>query len=157
MATSVMVGVAEAIKTSLNKGTYIGENGTVQTFILQFVAKRVYVTDWKRELEGIKVVVMPKSQIHEVIARGNETQDTIRIQIGIQGEARPDELAKSDDLMKLVEEIKTHIKTERIPFLEDENITLIGIEHDPIWDPEHLIEQKQFRTAPTFVFREIRL
>lgn len=151
---NVLGAMADAIAHSLNTRTYIDNQGVVRSFTKQFNAVKVYETDWKRDEPGLKVVVMPVAQSHEVIGRNNATQDTIRIQVGVQDEARPDETTKIDDLLQLVEEIKSHVKSARIPYLEEQNITLIGIEHSPIWDSEHLNQQNQFKTAPTFVFRE---
>ena len=155
MALDPIVGVAEAIKISLNSGTFIDKDGNEQQFSRQFASQRHYLTPFAREETGLKVTVMPTAALHELVARNNVSTDTLRVQVGVQDEVDPNDLSVIDKLMKFVSEIKTHIRNARMEYLDTENITLIAVEHDPIWDQEHLRDHRQFRTAPTFVFREI--
>ena len=104
--SSQIVDVAEAVKTSLNAGT----------FSQTFTAMRKWVPKVAlAALDTIAVTVVPKDYARENETRG-ETRRTIQIDIGIQKrfnylETNPEDptkLDELDELMQLVEEIANY-------------------------------------------------
>ena len=138
MADDKIITIAEKLTKDLNE----------QSFSHEFTATRVYLPDWDRGEPGLRVIVFPVTENVEVLTRQGITKHQYVLQIGIQDESEPSEISKLDSLMGLVKEILLYLEQTTLI----EGLSLTGVGREPLYDPDHLLEHHQFRTAPTLTY-----
>ncbi len=144
---SKIATLADAVKTSLNDGTFSQE----------FTAERKYIPAMKledlAEDGGVIVLVVPRSNDIENVTRVDRMK-TVEITIGVQKKLTQtcDPGAESgnvelDAMLLLVEEIAAHFNGKY------GDATWIRTSNDPIYDPEDLLERRTFASLVTVTFK----
>ena len=101
-----------------------------------------------KDLKSLKVTVVPKSLKFSGATR-QESVKEVQIDIGVQKKtADPDQLA---ELLQLVEDIAGVFDRKRLTGFP--KAVCIGIENEPIYDPEHLRQYRQLTSVITLKFR----
>jgi hypothetical protein len=116
---------------------------------LEFTAERTLLPIYDlKTLKDLKVSVVPKGR---KIVQGTRIQtiDDIQIDIGIQKKISTD--SELDGLLKLVEDITALFKPERLTGFA--RAICIKKENDPIYDPDHLRQFRQFTSVVTLTFK----
>ncbi len=139
---SVIVDIAEAVKTELNG----------HEFSQAFTAERLYrpVFDLA-DMKDLHVTVVPKG-VTAVAAGRDRVQHDVQVDIAVQKKVANE--AGSDELMGLVEEIADFFRLRRLA--QYPQAVWTGIENDPVFAPEHLEQMNQFTSVLTLTFRVIR-
>jgi hypothetical protein len=116
---------------------------------LEFTAKVNLKPEFElKDLKNLKVTVVPKSLNFSGATR-QESAKEVQIDIGVQKKtADSDQLA---ELLQLVEGIAGIFDRKRLTGYQQ--AVCIGIENDPVYDPEHLRQYRQFTSVITLKFR----
>jgi hypothetical protein len=137
-----IIELADLVTASLNDGD------------LGFTAVRGYLPDLKRKDLGseIKVFVIPKAETGQPQSRSVEQVD-FDIYIGVikklsQGSQDTFDQGELDDLRDAVRSIKNRLKVSRLG-----NYTRLRTLNDPLFDAEHLADQRQFTSIITVTYR----
>ena len=140
--TDPIIELAELVTAALNEGS------------AGFVSVRGYLPDLKRKDLGseIKVFVIPKGETEQPHSRSVEQVDW-DIWIGVikklkQGSQDTFDETELDDLRGVVRAIKDRIKGSKLG-----NFTRIRTLNDPLFDVEHLADQRQFTSVITVTYR----
>jgi len=136
---SKLTDIANAVVAVLNGADLIPE----------FTAERTLLPIYDlKALKQLKVSVVPKSR---KITQGTRIHniDEIQIDIGVQKKFSDD--SELDDLLKLVEDICALFKAERLPGFA--SAICIKKENEPIYDPGHLRQFRQFTSVVTLTFK----
>jgi hypothetical protein len=115
----------------------------------EFTAERTLLPRYDlKALKTLKVSVVPKGR---KITQGTRvhTIDEIQIDIGIQKKISDD--SELDILLKLVEDICALFKAERLEGCP--SAICIKKENEPIYDPGHLRQFRQFTSVITLTFK----
>ena len=115
----------------------------------EFVAERTLLPRYDlKALKQLKVSVVPKgrkmtqgTRIHSI--------DEVKIDIGVQKKISND--SELDGLLKLVEDICALFKAERLAGFA--RAICIKKENEPIYDPGHLRQFRQFTSVITLTFK----
>jgi hypothetical protein len=134
-----LIDMADAVAAELNNSE-LSQN---------FTAKVNLKPEFElKDLKNLKVTVVPKSLKFSGTIR-HESGKEVQIDIGVQKKtADPDQLAA---LLQLVEEIAGVFDRKRL--VEYQKAVCVGIENDPVYDPEHLRQYRQFTSVITLKFR----
>ena len=136
---SLLIDIADAVAAELNAAELS------QTFTAKVNLKPEFEL---KDLKNLKVTVVPKSLKFSGAVR-QESAKEVQIDIGVQKKtADPDQLAA---LLQLVEEIAEIFDRKRLTGYP--KAVCIGIENDPVYDPEHLRQYRQFTSVITLKFR----
>ena len=115
----------------------------------EFTAERTLLPVYDlKALKTLKVSVVPKGR---KITQGTRihTIDEIQIDIGVQKKISND--SELDILMKLVEDICILFKAERLEGYP--TAICVKKENEPIYDPGHLRQFRQFTSVVTLTFK----
>jgi len=115
----------------------------------EFTAERTLLPLYDlKSLKQLKVSVVPKGR---KITQGTRIHsiDEIQIDIGVQKKISDD--SELDGLLKLVEDICALFKAERLEGYP--NTICIKKENEPIYDPGHLRQFRQFTSVVTLTFK----
>ena len=136
---ALLIDIADAVAAELNN-TELSQ---------EFTAKVNLKPEFElKELKNLKVTVVPKSLTFSGATR-QESGKEVQIDIGVQKKtADPDQLAA---LLQLVEEIVRVFDRKRLAGYQ--KAVCVGIENDPVYDPEHLRQYRQFTSVITLKFR----
>lgn len=139
---SVIVDIAEAVKTELNG----------HEFSQEFTAQRLYRPIFDLvEMKDLHVTVVPKGVTVSIAGR-DRAQHDVQVDVAVQKKVADD--AESDTLMGLVEEIADFFRFRRLA--QYPQAVWVGIENVPVFAPEHLEQMNQFTSVLTLTFRVIR-
>ena len=140
---SVIVEVAEAVKTELNG----------HEFSQEFTAERHYrpLFDLK-DMKDLHVTVVPKGVTLTTAGR-DRAQHDIQVDIAVQKKVTAS-LDEADVLMGLVEEIADFFRLRRL--VEYSGAVWVATENSPVFAPEHLEQLGQFTSVLTLTFRVLR-
>ena len=148
---STIDDVADAVKDSLNG----------HGFTIPFTATRAYVPVFElKDMGTIHVTVVPRGVELTPYSR-TLAQSDVQIDIGIMRKlsaAPAGDVAEIDELMGLVEEIVTFIRTTSrygVPPLLD--AAWIKTANLPIYSPEHLLDIRQFTSVLTVTLRVVTI
>ena len=136
---ALLIDIADAVAAELNNAELSQE----------FTAKVNLKPEFElKDLKNLKVTVVHKSLKFSGATR-QESAKEVQIDIGVQKKtADPDQLA---ELLQLVEEIAGVFDRKRLAGYQ--KAVCVGIENDPIYDPEHLRQYRQFTGVITLKFR----
>jgi hypothetical protein len=136
---SLLIDISDAVAAELNNAELSQD----------FTAKVNLKPEFElKDLKNLKVTVVPKSLKFSGAVR-QESAKEVQIDIGVQKKtADPDQLAA---LLQLVEEIAGVFDRKRLT--EYQQAVCVGIENDPVYDPEHLRQYRQFTSVITLKFR----
>lgn len=139
MAATILA-IAEAVADEL----------TGSVFSLPFEAERHYLPRFElAEMTELKVSVVPRSITSQGLNRNRDSFE-YRIDVAVQQKIDPTP-ANLDALMKLVEEIADHFRSE--PLSGYPNARCTGVENAPVYAPEHLDQFRQFTSVLTLTFK----
>jgi hypothetical protein len=116
---------------------------------LEFTAERTLLPIYDlKALKTLKVSVVPKGR---KITQGARvlTIDEVQIDIGVQKKISND--SELDDLLKLVEDIVGLFQPERLDGYPP--AICVKKENEPIYDPDHLRQFRQFTSVVTLTFK----
>lgn len=136
--------IAEAVKLQLN---------TVPpgTFSVAFGAVRAFAPVYElAELNQLRVTVVPKAMSRSLVARNCDDR-TYQIDIGIQRRIDVDDPAEVDVYMALTEEIANWLTRRKLDAAPD--AVWVGLENEPIFAPDHLMQQRVFTSVITLTYR----
>jgi hypothetical protein len=136
---SLLINIADAVAAELNNAELSQEFTATVNLKPEFELK---------DLKNLKVTVVPKS-LKFTGALRHESAKEVQIDVGAQKKtADPEQLAV---LLQLVEEIAGIFDRKRLA--QYQKAVCIGIENEPIYDPEHLRQFRQFTSVVTLKFR----
>jgi len=132
MANQV-VDVTEAVVVALN-------GATSGTFSQGFLAKRAYhVTADLKTLDGIlRVLVVPRGTTHTILSRSSIVVE-VEVDVGVLKKLSEIDNISIDTMMQLVQEI-----LDFLTGLKPVGFSWVGVDNDPVYSPEHMLESKQF-------------
>jgi hypothetical protein len=135
----LLIDIADAVAAELNNAE----------LSLEFTAEVNLKPEFElKDLKELKVTVVPKSLKFSGAARQESTKE-VQIDIGVQKKtAAPEQLAT---LLQLVEEIAGIFDRKRLTGYP--KAVCVGIENEPVYDPEHLRQFRQFTSVVTLKFR----
>ena len=135
---STLIDLADAIVTSLNAGEFSRE----------FEAARHYQPVYElADLQTLRVSVVPKS-VEIAAASRSESYFDAAIDVAVQQRVDPGDSAALDALMQLVEEIGDFLRRRWT-----DTAAFIGLENEPVFDPEHLNSEHVFTSLLTVRYR----
>ena len=136
---SLLIDIADAVAAELNNAELS------QEFIAEVNLKPEFEL---KDLKELKITVVPKSLKFSGATR-QESGREVQIDIGVQKKtADPEQLAA---LLQLVEEIAGIFDRKRLTGYQ--KAVCVEIENDPVYDPEHLRQYRQFTSVVTLKFR----
>ena len=139
-----IVGVAQAVTDELNAGS----------FSLPFTAERKYLPIYTlQDMKGLHVTVVPRGVAVSSLGRARNQYD-YQVDVAVQKKLAEEEAGEIDPLMSLVEEIADHFRLKRLAGYP--NAAWARTTNEPVYDPEHLNELRQFTSVLTFSFRVVR-
>ena len=136
---SKLTDIADAVAAKINNANLVPGLVAERTLLPVFELK---------DLKTLKVSVVPKSRKITQDARCH-TSDEIEVDIGIMKKIADD--SELDGLMKLVEDMEGIFKAERLAGYP--NAVCVKKENDPVYDPEHLRQFRQFTSVLTLTFK----
>ena len=138
---ALLIDIADAVAAELNNAE----------LSLEFTAEVNLKPEFElKDLKELKITVVPKSLKFSGATR-LESGKEVLIDIGVQKKtANPEQLAA---LLQLVEEIAGIFDRKRLT--EYQKAVCVGIENEPVYDPEHLRQYRQFTSVATLKFRVI--
>ena len=137
MAT--MIDIAEAVKDELNTGQ----------FSQSFTAVRAYQPTYDlKDMATLRVTVVPQGLSQSMVSRGQYQFEYV-VDVGVMKKVADD--SDCDSLMTLVEEIGDHFAG-----LAVEGAVCVDVSNEPIFDPDHLLQQRQFTSVLHLTFRVLR-
>ncbi len=138
---STIVEVADAMVASLNGAS----------FSQPFTAVRSYLPAVElAELKDLHVTVIPKSEAITVATRESDYFEPV-IDVGIQKKVDPNDAAQMDAMCDLVQEIIDHLRHRRLEAMPD--AAWLSIEHEPVFAPEHLDQERVFTSVLSVTYR----
>ena len=137
---ALLIDVANAVVAELNSSVLFSDGVTaVMNLKPEFELK---------DLKELKVTVVPKA-----LKISNETRQDggreVKVDIGIQRKTADLEIIA--ELMQLVEDVAGLFEHKRLS--QYQQAVCVEIENDPIYDPEHLRQYRQFTSVITLTFR----
>lgn len=146
--TSRIVQIAKDVTELLSSGSYS---------IAPTITRRYRpVRDFKGDA-SVQVTVMAAEASGEHTGRANTTTDEIVIDVAVQ--AKLDESQTEikqrdqiDSLMAFAEEIADRLRTKALP--NNNPSRWAGFEVEPLYDPEHLLELRQFTQVYSVTYRQ---
>ena len=137
----LLIDIAAAVAAELNDAE----------LSLEFTAEVNLKPEFElKDLKELKVTVVPKSLKFSGATR-QESGREVQIDVGVQKKtADPEQLAA---LLHLVENIAEIFDRKRLTGYS--KAVCVGIENDPVYDPEHLRQFRQFTSVVTLKFRVI--
>jgi hypothetical protein len=136
---ALLIDIAAAVAAELNNAE----------LSLEFTAKVNLKPEFElKDLKSLKVTVVPKSLRFSGAVR-QESGKEVQIDIGVQKKTADSEHLAA--LLQLVEEIAGIFDRKRLA--EYPKVVCVEIENDPVYDPEHLRQYRQFTSVITLKFR----
>ena len=131
--------IADAVTAEINRANLFPD----------FTAERLFIPEYDlKTLKSIKVSVVPKAIKEINIARTMESKE-IQIDIGIQQKITDERYLEI--LLNLVEEIADLFTQKRLADVPE--ALCIRTENNPVYDPEHLRQMRQFTSVITLTFK----
>jgi len=132
----LLIDIAEAVVTQINASDndFTAELNLLPEFEL-------------KDLKRLKVTVVPKSLKFTGETRHDWGRE-VKIDIGVQRKCASDSW---NDLLQIVEDITGLFERKRLT--EYPPAVCVGIENDPVYDPEHLRQYRQFTSVITLTFK----
>ena len=136
---STISSIANAVVDELNTAEFSLEFEATTTLLPTFELK---------ELQTLKVTVVPRSQVFNRVGRGSSGRE-IEIDIGIQKKFSGD--SEAEPLLSLVEEIAAHFDGKRLA--QFDRAICSHITNEPVYAPEHIQQYRQFTSVLTLTFK----
>jgi hypothetical protein len=147
---SILTELADAVAYELN-------DAPSGTFSPTFTAERkVLPVHELKDLKDLKVTVVPKAIEITGSTRATSQYDLV-VDIGIQQKLPPattDLDVNVTALGTLVDQIADYLRRRPLSLLP--GVTWVGITNDPVYAPEHLLEQRVFTSVLTVTYRAMK-
>jgi len=147
---SLVTEIADAVAAELNAAA-------PGTFSESFTAERkVLPVHELKDLVDLKVTVVPKA-VEITGSTRAASQYEITVDIGVQRKLAPgntDRDAKVTALGTLVDQIAEYLR--RRPLTAAPWASWVSISNDPVYAPEHLLEQRVFTSVLTVTYRAMK-
>jgi len=141
---SIILEVADAVVSELN-------SSPVDTFDYPFVAKRLLYPEFSlEELEELKVSVVPRAMETDPSSRLYVTHE-FTVDVGIQKRLGGEIEAEVESMLKLTEEINAYLRWR--PLKAKEGLSWAKGKNDPLYVPEHLVNERVFTSVITITYR----
>jgi len=137
MAT--IIDIANAVTADVNRGSFDIEFTAVMMLLPEFELK---------DMKTLKVTVVPKAVKFENMTRDTSSRE-VQIDIGVQQKTADSERIAA--LLQLVEDIIAVFDRKRLTDYPSALCVKVAI--DPIYDPEHLRQMRQFTSVITLTFK----
>jgi hypothetical protein len=142
--TAAIIDIADAVTAELNAAK-------VGTFAMAFIAARMNLPEFDLSaMDTLHVTVVPKG-VKESYASRNSAQAEYSVDVGVM--KRFINQADQDAMLGLVEQIRTFFRMRRLA--QYQPAMCVGAENDPVYDPTHLREKRQFTSVLTLTFRVV--
>ena len=143
--SSLIAAVAGEVVTQLNLGAFSQE----------FTATRAYrVAVDRADLDDLRVVVTPNGATSEIVSRSH-TEQTIKIDVGVQKQVNPDSLTDGDAMLALLGEIRDEFLGESYT-VSGQIVSCDEVASDPLFMPEHLDQHRVFTGVVTLGFSTVK-
>lgn len=137
-----IIEIAEAVKDELNAGS----------FSQSFTAERLYEPQFELpEMKTLRVSVVPKGVTLAPATRSSDFVD-YAIDVAVQKKIADD--SETDELMTLVQEIVDFFSRRVLSGAT--GASWVKTENNPVWDPTHMRELRQFTSLITVTYRMLR-
>jgi len=146
---SLVIDIADAVTAELNAAPE-------GTFIPTFTAMRKVLPVFElAELTDLKVTVVPKRM---AITGGTRSacQYEIAVDIGIQRKLITDMEADVAALGTLVDQIIDYLRQRPLSALPGAGVSWLSTVNEPVYAPEHLLEQRVFTSVLTVTYRAMK-
>ena len=144
MATSLPIAVADAVAALLNDHSFSEPVAAV---------RRVLPCQEIRTLTAVTVSVVPRSRSIAPASRAM-AQQTVAIDIGVQQKIGRDTDAEVARLLGLCDQIVARVSSAVPDGIA--GLLWARTEHDPIYDPDHLAQDRVFTGAVTVTYRVLQ-
>lgn len=132
--------LCDAVVTALNG----------HTFRIPLQAKRAYLPRLDiASLKALTVRVAPRVSDEQLVSRGNSRID-ITVDIGVARNVDPDDFARVDELVELVEQIMDFMRQRSF---DSPAAAWISQRNDPVVSPKHLNEDHAFLSLISINYR----
>jgi len=155
--THVAIDIADAVVKALNEApaetftSDIVDDGDDGKLVRSFTAVRYYLPVFTLEdMKTLHVSVVPKSVAEQIDTR-NTTQGEYQVDIAVQKQADPSDLAEIDSLAAFVQEIADFFRFKRLENYE--SALWVATLNQPIYSAEHLEKMHQFTSVLTLTFQ----
>jgi len=139
-----IVQVAEAVKESLNAASFSQPVNAERKYLPLFDLK---------DMKDLHVTVVPRGVAVSTLGR-NRNQYDYQVDVAVQKKLADEGPLEVDPLMSLVEEIADHFRLKRLAGYPEACWT--RTRNEPVYDPEHMNELRQFTSVLTFTFKAAR-
>lgn len=120
----------------------------VANILSNYKAEVSYFPEFElRELDTMRVVVVPLSTTYKRISRGYH-EELPKVQIGILKRINEDGL---DMMLQFIEKLGLGFLNKKLA-----GATCVGVAYEPIYSPEHLRERSQFTGVIELTFRKFK-
>ena len=120
----------------------------------EFTVSRSYRPQYElKDIEDIVVTMIPKDTTINAASRGTMFQD-VSIDIAVQQKVNPDTNDQLDSLMDFTDAIMAWLAFKPAPGYP--SASFVSIANDPIFDPSHVEENRQFTSLLTVTYRVSR-
>ena len=141
---SLPTDIADAVAAELNAAPE-------GTFAQAFTAVRAYVpANDVRDLKDLRVLVVPRSREDAVETRRLARVD-VAVDVGVQRRVDPADNAAVDALSDLAEQVLRYLRGRRLA--AQEAARWVGAANEPIFYPDHLLEQRVFTSVVRVTYR----
>lgn len=137
---AAVIEIANAVVAELNRNA---------TLTGKFTAEMNLLPEFElKDMKVLRVTVVPKSLKVAAQSRDSSGRE-VEIDIGVQ--QRTVEPKRLAELLQLVEDIIAVFDRKRLT--DYARAVCIKVENDPIYDPEHLRQMRQFTSVITLTFK----
>jgi len=147
---SLVIHTADAVAAELNAAP-------PETFEHAFTAtRRVLPVFELADLADLRVTVVPKAVEISGSTRATSQYD-ISVDVGVQHKLSggPDEMdAQVEALGGLVDQIADYLR--RRPLMSFPGLAWVSTRNEPVYAPEHLLEQRVFTSVLTLTYRAVK-
>ncbi len=141
---SLVIDIADAVTAELAGGE----------FSQAFAPQRKLLPEFDlADLKDLRVTVVPKA-IEASGASRVASQLDVQVDVGIQKKIAADLEAEVAELLGLVDEIVQYMT--RRPLAALPNVAWAAASNDPIYAPDHLVNQRVFTSVLTLTYRALR-
>ena len=144
---SLITDIADAVVAELNAAP-------AGTFEPSFTAQRRVLPAFElAELKALKVTVVPKA-VQITGSTRSSSQYDLAIDIGVQRKLTSDSDSDVENLGTLVDQIAEHLRQR--PLSTAPYASWMSIVNEPVYSPEHLLEQRVFTSVLTVTYRAMK-
>ena len=140
----ILTDIAQAVTDALGTLAY-GE---------PVIIERSYLPRFElADMSQLRITVVPAA-IEVASASRAQAVERYRIDIGVQKKLTADDLQAIDTLIQITQQIADLFRFRRLPSLA--SAVWVKTEHEPLYDPQHMEELRQFTAVIRLTFQVVR-